>query len=70
MGKSSPTCFAEIFADGIVGHKSTFDRFLTGPRSSQTSQKIRIDQKRCPPLFGEIRNIELMAYGPYDMEKI
>ena len=59
--KASNVCQVNITADGIVGHKSTFIRWLEP--STQTAQEIQIDDKRCPPIFGSIRYIELI-YSP------
>ena len=67
--KTLSVCQVNIIADGIVGLKSTFllNR-LSGltewlEPSTQTVQEIQIDDKRCPPISGAIRNIEL-TYSP------
>ena len=61
MAKASNVCQVNIMADGIVGHRSTFITWLE--YSAQTAHEIQIDDKRCPPIFGAIRNIELI-YSP------
>ena len=59
--KASNVCQVNIMADGIVGHKSTFLQWREP--SIQTAQEIQIDEEGCPPIYGAIRNIELI-YSP------
>ena len=63
--KASGVCQVNIIAGGIVGLKSTFSmrRLEWLEPSTQTVQEIQIDDKRCPPILGAIRNIEL-TYSP------
>ena len=62
--QASNICQVIISSDGIVGHKSTFTRWLNPSMTTQPAQEIQIDDKRCPSIFGSIRNIELV-YSPH-----
>ena len=61
--RDSDNCQVIISSDGIEGHKSTFTQRQDLPMITQTAPEIQIDDKRCPSIFGSIRNIELV-YSP------
>ena len=52
-----------IKADDVISNKVTFTRMRATTVTALPKEKIQIDDKRCPSIFGAIRNIELV-YSP------
>ena len=52
-----------IKADDVISNKVTFTRMRATTVTALPKEKIQIDDKRCPSIFGALRNIELV-YSP------